>query len=195
MELVLVRHAAVEIDPAVLPALWQLSDEGRAAARALAREPVWRQVTRIFSSPESKAHETAQIIAGANGITVTVVEELREVERPANQWFDASFPGSYPAAVAAYLSARNDSLHGWEAPAIAQSRIRGCIDGLLAWEPGPVAVCGHGLTLSLYVASVTGIAPQEIWPSITLPDFAVLDTERRAIVRPFGTWRARAGQA
>ena len=38
MQIVLVRHAAVEADPAVLPSLWQLSDEGRAGARALGNE-------------------------------------------------------------------------------------------------------------------------------------------------------------
>lgn len=58
MSLVLVRHAPAEIDAAVPPALWSLTNAGRAAARALARDPVWREVRRLFTSPERKALET-----------------------------------------------------------------------------------------------------------------------------------------
>src|SRR6266545_1388956 len=117
MRIVLVRHAPVEADPSQLPALWLLSDAGRAAARALAREPIWRDIDRIFTSPELKAHETAQIIAGPNGITVTAVEDLREAERPANQWID-----DYPAAVADYFAHPAEATHGWEPPVKAQAR-------------------------------------------------------------------------
>jgi broad specificity phosphatase PhoE len=186
MEIVLVRHAAVEVEPGVLPSRWQLSDEGRAGARALARDPMWDPIERIFASPESKAMETAHIIAGPNGMTVTAVEDLREVERPANQWFGDDYPGGYPAAVREYLAAPEQATHGWEPPAAAQHRIRACIDLLREWEPHGFAIAGHGQTLSLYVASVTGIDPWEIWRRIGLPDVAVIDSDRGQAVREFG---------
>lgn len=186
MYIVLVRHAAVEVEPAVLPSLWQLSDQGRAAARALARERLWRPIERIFTSPELKAMETAHIIAGPNGMTVTAVEDLHEVVRPANQWFGEDYPGGYAAAVRDYLSAPERATHGWEPPAAAQQRIRACIDYLQAWEPRGFAVAGHGQTLSLYLASVTGIDAREIWPTIGLPDYAVVDPVRGRLIRGFG---------
>jgi broad specificity phosphatase PhoE len=186
MEIVLVRHAAVEVDPAVLPSLWHLSDEGRAGARALARRRLWRPIERIFTSPELKALETAHIIAGPNGMTVTSVEDLREVERPANQWIDDRYPGGYTGAVRDYLAAPKRATHGWEPPAEAQHRIRACIDWLRRLEPEGFAVAGHGQTLSLYVASVTGLDPWEIWQTIALPDFAVIDPEAGALIRAFG---------
>lgn len=186
---VLVRHAAVEADPAAPSALWPLSDGGRQGARALARAPLWRPIDRIFTSPELKALETAQIIAGANGISVTAVEDLREVERPAGQWFD-----DYHAAVAAYFAAPDTGTHGWEPPHAAQARIRGCIDQLRRWEHAHFAVIGHGLTLSLYVGSLTGADPAAIWPSITLPDVAVVDPEPGTVHYPFGRWAAEDGK-
>src|SRR5262245_26912640 len=137
MRIVLVRHAAVETDPDVLPTLWQLSDAGRAGARALAREPIWRRLDRIFTSPEPKAHETAHIVAGPNGLTVTSVEELHEVERPARQWFGDDYPGGYPAAVREYLARPDTPTHGWETPRAAQQRMTACIETLRAWEPIP----------------------------------------------------------
>ena len=186
---VLVRHAAVEADPAAPPGLWPLSDGGRQGARALARAALWRAIDRIFTSPELKAQETAQIIAGANGIAVTAVENLREVERPAGQWLD-----DYRAAVAAYFAAPETGAHGWEPAYSAQARIRACIDQLRVWEPAPFAVIGHGLTLSLYVASLTGADPAGIWPSITLPDVAVVDPEQGKVISPFGRCSAEDGK-
>ena len=188
MQIVLVRHAAADTDPAVPSTLWQLSDEGRAGARQLARERVWRPLERIFTSPEGKALETAHIIAGPNGLTVTAIEDLHEVERPAVQWFGDVYPGGYAAAVRDYFARPEERTHGWEPPATAQARIRACIETLRDWEPGGFAVAGHGLTLSLYVAAITGLYPAAIWPTITLPDIAVVDTERRVLMRPFGTW-------
>ena len=190
MQLILVRHAAAEPDPATHPALWPLTDAGRAAARALARERVWRRVVHVFSSPELKAHETAQIVAVPNGLGVTLVEELREVRRRVGQWLDEGSPGGYAGAVADYFARPDAATHGWEPPAAARARIRACIDEVRGWERGPVAVVGHGLTFSLYLAAVTNGDPAAIWPTIGFPDLAVVDPERGRLVRPFGRWTA-----
>jgi broad specificity phosphatase PhoE len=189
MAIMLVRHAAVEADPDELPARWQLSEAGRAGARALAQLALWHDVRRIFSSPEWKAHETAQIIAGRNSIAVSLIEDLREVERPPRQWFDDGYPGGYAGAVAAYFAAPHLATHGWEPPAVAQARIRTCIDRLRTWETEPFAIAGHGLTLSLFLASLTDDAPLAYWQAIQLPDVAVVDAEQRTIVEPFDRWR------
>lgn len=191
MRIVLVRHAAVETIPAVAPSLWQLSDEGRAEARRLAHEPVWLPVERIFSSPEPKAFETAHILAGPNGLTVTAIEDLHEVVRPANQWFGDDYPGGYPAAVRAYFARPAEAVHGWERAVDAQERILGCIDTVRAWEPHGFAIAGHGLTISLLVSALTGRDPAVVWPTIALPDYAVLDTEAARLVQPFGVWQRR----
>jgi broad specificity phosphatase PhoE len=191
MRLVLVRHAMVETDPEVHPALWQLSDEGRAGARALAREPLWLDIERIYCSPELKAHETAQIIAGPNGISVILLEDLREVERPSRQWFGDDYPGGYAGAVAEYMRAPDAATHGWEPPAKARERMRACIEAAISWNDEPCAIAGHGMTLSLYVSAVTGEDVMSIWPSIGLPDYAVLDLRHRTLVEPFGRWQAR----
>jgi broad specificity phosphatase PhoE len=189
MKIVLVRHAAVETDPTIPSAWWPLSAEGVAGARALARERLWAPIGRIFTSGELKALETAHIIAGLNGITVTAIEDLREVERPAGQWFGDDYPGGYAGAVRAYFARPDAPTHGWEPPATAQARIRACIDELRRWEPDGFAVAGHGLTLSLYVASITGVGPWAVWPRIALPDYAVLDPDAGRLLRPFGRWR------
>jgi hypothetical protein len=54
----------------------------------------------------------------------------------------------------------------------------------------PFAILSHGLILNLYLARLTGEDPAALWQSIALPDLAIVDPERRAVVRPFGAWRA-----
>lgn len=193
MDIILVRHGAVAAEPDTPSVWWPLSDLGRAAARALARDPLWGAVEQMYSSPEYKAHETAQILAGPNGINVSLVGDLREVARPGQQWFDARDGLSYTEAVRAWFAAGSQPLHGWEPPAAARRRITACIARLYARERSPFAVVGHGLTLSLLVAEVTGVAPAEVWPSMTLPDIAVLDPARRVLRRPFGVWARESG--
>jgi broad specificity phosphatase PhoE len=181
VDIILVRHAAVETDPNVQSALWPLSDAGRKDARSLAQSRLWRDVTRIFTSPELKAQETAHIIAGPNSMTVTAVENLREVERPHRQWFE-----DYPAAVRAYFADPERATHGWESPRQAQERIVECIRELATWEPEGFAIAGHGLSLSLYLSAITGREAATMWPAIRLPDVAVLSMPTARLVRPFG---------
>jgi broad specificity phosphatase PhoE len=195
MAIVLVRHAQVEPDPGLHPALWPLSDAGRAAARRLARARGWAGVDQMYVSPELKAQETAQIIAGRNGINVTVVEDLREVERGAGSWIDDAYPGGYAGAVRDYFAAPERAVHGWEPAAVARRRVLDCVATLRAWEqdePTPFAIVGHGLALSLAVATLTGAEPYDVWRSIALPDVAVLDADRGRLPRPFGRPAARA---
>lgn len=181
--IVLVRHAAPEILPDQPYGRWPLSDQGRAAARRLAREPLWRDLDRIFTSPELKAQETAQIIAGPNGITVTAVEELREADRPHGQWFD-----DYPAAVAGYLRTPREPVHGWEAAASLLSRFSDHLALLAGVQPLPFAVLGGGLALSIYIASLEARDPYPIWSNLRMPDLALVAPVRRAVLQPFGVW-------
>ena len=55
-----------------------LNDTGRAQARALERELAGVRLVAVYSSDLSRALETARIVAGAHGLPVTPVPELRE---------------------------------------------------------------------------------------------------------------------
>jgi broad specificity phosphatase PhoE len=123
--MLLVRHAAVVVDPEAPSREWPLSDEGRRAAAAL--ELPCRPA---LTSPEPKARETAALA----GLDPRVDDRLREVERP---WSDA-----YVALVERYLD--GDDVPGWEPRAAALARMRAALDGF-----DGVAV-SHGLVISLF---------------------------------------------
>lgn len=122
--LTLVRHAAVDVDPASPSSEWRLSDEGRVAARALAL------AGPALTSPEPKAVETA----GLAGLDARVDDRLREVARP---WSD-----DYVGDVRRWFG--GEELPGWERRGDALARLRAALDGF-----DGIAV-SHGLAISLY---------------------------------------------
>jgi broad specificity phosphatase PhoE len=123
--MLLVRHAAVVVDPSTPAHEWPLSLEGRDAARAL-ELPAGPALT----SPEPKARETALLA----GLDARIDERLREVARP---WSD-----DYATLVRRYLG--GEEVEGWEPRAAALERLHAVLDGF-----GGVAV-SHGLAISLY---------------------------------------------
>lgn len=178
--IVLVRHAAVAAERDLPRQRWELSDDGRVQARALARLPLWRRVERLFCSTEVKAHETAQIVGSPNGISVSVVEGLHEVERGPEGWI-----ADYISAVRDWFEHPREPVHGWETAENAHARIERGVKDLLAVEAGLFAVVGHGLTLALFVAALVRVDPARVWESIGLPDLCVVDVDQRRVVRPF----------
>src|SRR5690242_10663679 len=137
--MLLVRHAAVVVDPATPSHEWPLSEEGRDAARALVL-PAGRALT----SPEPKARETAALAR----LDATIDARLREVARP---WTDA-----YKTQVRRYLG--GEDLEGWEPRTDALARLHAALDGFDG------VVVSHGLAISLYA----GLSFDE-WRALPFP--------------------------
>jgi 2,3-bisphosphoglycerate-dependent phosphoglycerate mutase len=137
--LLLVRHAAVVVDPAVPSRDWRLSEDGRVAAAALSL-PTGPALT----SPEPKALETARLA----GLDARVDERLREVDRP--------WSSDYPALVERYLG--GEEVPGWEPRTAAIERMRAALDGFEG-----VAV-SHGLAIALHA----GLSFEQ-WRALSFP--------------------------
>jgi broad specificity phosphatase PhoE len=137
--MLLVRHAAVVVDPSTPSSEWPLSPEGRDAARALVL-PAGPALT----SPEPKARETAELAQ----LDATVDERLREVARP---WSD-----DYGSLVRRYLG--GEDVDRWEPRAAALERLHAALDGF-----DGVAV-SHGLAIALYA----GLSFDE-WRALPFP--------------------------
>lgn len=134
--LLLVRHAAVELDLDRPAATWELTTEGRAASRELAT--ALAPVPRVLASTELKARATAAPIAEASGVEVEVDPRLREVERPV-----ACDLADHRDTVRRYLA--GEELDGWEPRADALARFRAAVEG----ADGAVVVT-HGTVLALF---------------------------------------------
>ena len=76
-----VSHPEVVVDPEVPVPRWPLDEVGRARAEALAATTWASGLRRVISSPETKAVETAGMLAEAAGVEVEIRPATGEIDR------------------------------------------------------------------------------------------------------------------
>jgi broad specificity phosphatase PhoE len=166
----LVRHTVVELVDGVRPRDWPVTEEGRRAAERLAREPRWRDLTLVATSPEEKAVETAVPIARAAELAPRVDDDLREVERR----IPVLPRPEYVVLVSRYLA--GEEVDGFEPQEQAARRFeRGLARAAAHAAAGPAAVVTHGLVLALHLRLTL-----EEWEAMPLPGVVrVIEWETR----------------
>ena len=179
MRLYLIRHGRTQ--PAGPDShSWPLSSEGEAQARALADAPFWRGISALFSSPEEKAVSTVRPSAERYGLDIRREDRLREVRRPP-VWVE-----DYESAVRRFFEHPESPPEGWESRESATARVTGCLREIAVRHPAEsVAVCGHGLALTLYLSALEDLEGDifGLWRSIGFAQVAVVEDGR--VVVPF----------
>jgi broad specificity phosphatase PhoE len=137
-----ITHPQVRIDPAVAVPKWGLSETGAARARLAATRRWAGQLGRIISSDETKAIETAALVA-AGGLSVEVIEGMHENDRSATGFLA---PPEFEKAADWFFANPTASFHGWERAIDAQARIVSKVEEVLRQHDPkvPVAFVGHG---------------------------------------------------
>lgn len=140
---VYITHPQVRIDADVPVPRWGLSEIGVARTRATAQLPWVRQLKRIVSSDETKAIETAAILAEAAGLDVETIAAAHENDRSATGFLP---PPEFEKAADQFFAHPQDSFRGWERAIDAQARIVTSVSAVLAThDPAePIAFIGHG---------------------------------------------------
>lgn len=135
-----VSHPQVRISADVPIPRWGLSDVGRARAEAMCRQHWIDDVGRIVSSDETKALETAAIVAAVTGVPVEVRVATHENERSGYVP-----PDRFEQIADAFFAEPDRSVEGWERAIDAQARIVEATADLFA-EPGErdTMIVGHG---------------------------------------------------
>lgn len=149
-------HPQVVIDPAVEITRWPLNPQGRARAEALARTPgVLAATTRIISSDETKAVDTAAPLAAALGLTVEIRPRMHENDRAATGFLP---PEEFERVADAFFAHPRDSVRGWETAAAAQARIVAEVEACLVGHTGgDVLFVGHGAVGTLLFCALSGL--------------------------------------
>ncbi|WP_353472952.1 phosphoglycerate mutase family protein [Salipiger sp. H15] len=147
-------HPQIVVDPAREVPRWHLSDTGRTRVAALAASGALRGTTRIVSSDETKALETARPLAEALGLSVEVRPALHENDRSATGFLP---PPEFEAVASRFFAEPETSVRGWERAVDAQARIlsevAACLDGP---AQGDVLFVGHGGVGTLLWCALAG---------------------------------------
>ncbi|OIH93825.1 histidine phosphatase family protein [Curtobacterium sp. MCBA15_001] len=172
-------HAEVVVDPVAPIESWGLSPAGRARATR-AHVSSWDPgVTRIVSSTEQKAVETAALVGGAVGIAPETDARLGEIDRSATGYLP---PDVFEPVVDAFFARPDTSVRGWERAVDAQARIVAAVRRLTA--DGDATIVAHGAVGALLLADLRAV-----------PISRALDQPGMGSVFTFDppTWQARSG--
>lgn len=135
-------HPQVLIDPGQDIQKWSLNDVGQTRVAALAASAALQGTTRVISSAETKALETAQPLADALGVTLEVREKMHENDRSATGFLP---PEEFERVADQFFAAPDVSARGWETARAAQARIVAEVAQSLATPvTGDVLFVGHG---------------------------------------------------
>lgn len=138
-----ITHPQVKIDPDVPVPQWGLSDIGRARAEEAARSDWAKRLGRIISSDETKAIETAEVLAAVAGVSIEIAHDTHENDRSATGFLPSP---AFEEAADWFFAHPTESFKGWERALDAQSRIVSAVNRILAdHDPSvPIAFVGHG---------------------------------------------------
>lgn len=158
-----ISHPQVVQDPAVPVPRWGLSAEGRRRAEVLAGRPWLDTVGRLVASDETKAKETAVVLADRLGLAVEIRPASGETDRSATGYVA---PERYEDLTARYFAHPEESADGWERAVDSQRRVIEALSDLAARPVGEpaapdrpdVAVAGHGGVGTLLWCHLAGLA-------------------------------------
>lgn len=174
--LILIRHSQSAVRPDLPPAQWHLTPEGVTRARALAARVDPGDASRIFSSSEPKALETARVLGEVWTLPVEEVPGLHEHVRPANGIVSAE---EFEATIAALFARPSEIVFGSESADAARQRFTAAVTALVARHAGDIVIVTHGTVMALFIASHTGQDAFHLWKqqqmpcvtTLTLPDY------------------------
>lgn len=178
--LILVKHSIPEIVENVPAQEWKLSEEGRARAKRLAQQLELYQPEVIISSPEPKAKETAEIIAGVHQIELHVAENLHEHDRGNVPFLTHD---KFQASIHEFFQKPTELVFGKETADQAHARFYRSVHSILNEHTNrTVVIVTHGTVLSLFVSRLTGSSDFELWNMLGLPSFIAMDLHSNTLI-------------
>ena len=179
--LILVRHAAVQIDKSVNSHDWQLTEDGRSATHLLAPKLHAYQPRHIYNSEEPKARATGTALADVLHLATQAVGGLQEHDRRGVPFFESK--SEFETAVSQLFTHPHELLFGQETGQQARQRFSQAITNLCQRHPNEtIIITTHGTVLTLFV---THFNPQldatTFWRSLEMPEAIILTRPQFAL--------------
>ena len=173
--LILIKHAAPLVEPAVPSAEWRLSDAGRVACGALADRVAAHAPARVVTSVEPKAAETGERIAQVLGLPCAAAQGLHEHDRSNVPHLPTR---EFISLVELFFRRPRELVLGRETADDALDRFADAVDAQLGADES-VAIVAHGTVISLLLEDRCDLEPFGTWRTMGLPSFVAIDTSAR----------------
>lgn len=168
MELLLIRHALPErrenTDGPADPAL---TAQGRAQAEHMAKYLASERIDAVYASPLRRARQTAEPLAATFGIDTTIVDDVAEYDRNANEYIPLE---ELKAAGDPRFFDLIGNVDGLDDPVAFSARVIAAVEQIIDDHRGHnVAVVCHGGVINTYVAHVLGLPTEP--PGFFYPNY------------------------
>jgi len=179
-----ITHPEVRVDPANDVKRWCLSDLGKQRAQAMLQQPWIENLSRIISSAEIKAMETAEFLAAQLRIDIEIREDTGENDRSSTGFVP---PEQFEKLADAFFEQADQSIQGWETAVQAQERIVGALEDLLQHrQDTDIAVIGHGAVGTLLYCHLAGYQIDRRYDQSGQGHYFTVDLELNQVMHP---WR------
>ena len=186
MKLVFIRHSKTNRDPLVPITCWGLADSGIELAKELSMKEVIKNLDVVYSSFQTKALETAVLLAKPNAVPIKADDRLTEVTS-----FTGSFENdfdTYTKNVHDFYSGDLTRISGGETKAEALERFNNALESIAKNESDKdfVGIVSHGNILTLFSALYKDVDCYELHAKIQQPDVAIFDWQKKKFDVFFG---------
>jgi broad specificity phosphatase PhoE len=171
-QLILIKHARPQVDPAVPAEAWTLGPEGREGAARLAARLSGYSFNPLFTSAEPKAAETAQIIGHELARPVEQVPGLPEHDRRNVPHMESR---EFISMMALFFSQPDRLVLGNETADEAHARFEAAVEGVITKASGDVAIVSHGTVIALFAQRRAQQEPFALWRRMGLPSFMIFE--------------------
>jgi len=167
--LILVRHAAVQINPQQPARTWNLSPDGRSRCRAFAPRLRPYQPSIFITSDEPKAQETGQILAAELGVPWHPAPNLCEHDRTGAPFLSSK--AEFTAQIADFFTRPDALVFGRETAVQAGNRFDTAVHAVMApHSEENIAIVAHGTVITLFLTRHNPhIEPLSFWQALTQP--------------------------
>lgn len=188
--LILIRHSISVAQPSINAQQWRLSVEGQTRCELLAQQLKAYTPTRIVSSVEAKAQQTAQLVAQHLGIIWETQLDLHETERSTSDFFTDH--KQFVAQVKIAMSQPDQIIFGSESFAAARQRFLKRVDILLKQYPDEtLAIVTHGRVMATTLGYLAQHDAFNIWEALEMPAYAIFSLPDQTILRIVNTVEAQ----
>jgi broad specificity phosphatase PhoE len=186
MKFIFIRHSKTDRNPQIPITCWGLADEGIELAKELSHKDVIKDLDVVYASFQTKALETAVLLAKPNAIPIRADDRLTEVTSftgPFEEDFDL-----YTKNVHDYYSGELARISGGETKAEALERFNTALESIAITESNKefVGIITHGNILTLFSALYKGVDCYELHTKIKQPDVAVFNWDEKQFESFFG---------
>jgi broad specificity phosphatase PhoE len=165
--LVLIRHAVpvAEARTVVYGRIdFELSDEGRAQAVAIAGALASTRFSVVYSSPRRRALATAAPLAGRLGLEPVVVDDLRELDFGELEGIDREEALRLHPALAGWTNEPELMFPAGESVALVRDRAVAAARAIVRRHPGEaVAVVSHAIPIRSILADALGVPTEALF--------------------------------